>query len=333
MRVDQARHALELFSNARVLVAGDLMLDEYLDGEVNRICPEAPVPVVHLRNRRYAPGGAANVAANARAMGAEVLLAGVVGDDPEADRLLEELRARNIDGQAVMRDGSRFTTTKTRVVAQGQQLLRVDKEDPRAPAEPVLKAVLAALEEALPQATVCVLSDYAKGLLSPTFTAGAIAACRRHGVPVLVDPKGRDYAKYAGARVLTPNRNEGYAAARLQPEFAGIEEVGLTLAAQFEDTAIVLTLGAEGVAIFEPGQSMLRIPSAAREVFDVTGAGDTLAAVTSVALGAGLTLREATWLGNRAAGIAVAHHGTYAITREELRAELHRERPQPGLGG
>ena len=304
----------------RVLVAGDCMLDAYVSGSASRISPEAPVPVVIVSRRRYVPGGAANVAANVRAMGGRVTLAGVAGTDDSGTQLFRKLAECGIDATALVTDSSRPTTTKTRITA-GQQIVRFDDED-LSPLRPETAAELrAGTETALENATVCIVSDYAKGVVDEAFSRWLIAEARRRGLPVVVDPKALDFSRYRGATVITPNLRETAAAAR-EPVYLPLDagHAASLLLPQIAPSALLVTRGEEGMSLFEPGQPERHLAAVVKEVADVTGAGDTVVAALAIALGAGFPLAEAAAIANIAAGVAVSHHGTWAVTADELLA-------------
>lgn len=315
----QVRAALRSgFGHARVLVVGDLMLDRYLWGRVGRISPEAPVPVLHLSHESESAGGAANVARNLIGLGLAVSIAGITGADAERQRLLRLLAEAGADTRAVFADPSRPTTTKTRVLGDHQQMLRIDAERP-APLRAELEDQLFALiEPQLRQAKVLLLSDYAKGVLIGGLCERLIQAARAQGVPVLVDPKGRDFSRYLGATLVTPNRDELARAAGVDP--ADLDLLGASaeqLRADLGLERLVLTLGELGLLVVEP-ETRTRIPAVAREVFDVSGAGDTLIATLAAGCAAGLDPFDSAALANLAAGVVVAKVGTAAVSRGEL---------------
>jgi rfaE bifunctional protein kinase chain/domain len=303
-------------SKARLLVVGDVMLDRYWFGEVNRISPEAPVPVVKIERTEERPGGAANVARNCAALGAQVLLLSVVGSD-EAGRSLSRLLAGEGIAASLHEDAHLSTTVKLRVVGRQQQLLRIDfEENPR---HEVLRAKLADFERKLPECDAVILSDYGKGGLA--HIGQMIRLARDAGKTVLVDPKGEDYARYAGATLLTPNRNElRQVVGRWQDEDDLVVRAGRLLR-ELGLEALLLTRSEEGMTLFR-GEEVFHEPAQAREVYDVSGAGDTVIAALAVMLASGADLRTAVRLANRAAGIVVGKLGTAVATREELRATL-----------
>lgn len=325
MPTDDLLTLLEALPGRRVLIVGDLMLDEYIWGDVRRISPEAPVPVVHRRGQSYRPGGAGNVAANVAALGGVPVLVGIVGADPMAQALRAALAAVGVNGaDGLIAVADRPTTVKSRVMGHNQQMLRIDTEvtDPIAPA--VADRVLACCRQHIAAADVCLLSDYAKGLLTPALCQELIGLARRRGIPVVVDPKGRDYRKYAGATVVTPNTTEALLAAGLHPEDGfDLADVVRVLRLQIGPGHLLITRGAEGMTLYPAeAEEGLHIPAQARAVYDVTGAGDTVAATVALALAAGASLSAAARLAAVAAGIVVGKLGTATVSWQELREEL-----------
>jgi rfaE bifunctional protein kinase chain/domain len=318
--------ALERMAGSRVLVVGDLMLDEYVWGDVRRISPEAPVPVVEVRGRTHVPGGAGNAAAGVAALGARAELAGVVGEDEEAGRLLRALAERGIGCSGVVSVAGRATTTKTRIVAQSQQVVRTDSEE-RAPLPSSVDQQLRSWAAAeIGGAGAVVLSDYAKGVVSTSLAEAIIGLARERGCAVVVDPKGHDYAKYRGATVLTPNVHEAERAAHHPVEtYEDVLVAARRLSEALDGTTLLVTRGAEGMLLVSD-DGVVDVPAEAEDVYDVTGAGDTVVAVLAVALAAGAELAEAVRLANAAAGIAVSKVGTAAVTLDELRARRDRGR-------
>lgn len=307
-----AKLALPDTSAARILVVGDVMLDRYWFGEVSRISPEAPVPVVKIERIEERPGGAANVARNAAALGAQVSLLSCVGED-EAGQALARLMAKDRVSASLHPDATLSTTVKLRVIGRQQQLLRIDFET--TPAHEVLQAKLVDFKRVLPQHDLVILSDYGKGGL--THIADMIKAARAAGKPVLVDPKGDDYDRYQGATLLTPNRSELREVVGRWKDEADLESRAQNLRSRLGIDALLLTRSEEGMSLYRDGQ-VLHEPALAREVFDVSGAGDTVIATLAVMLAAGAELPQAMQLANRAAGIVVGKLGTAVVTRDEL---------------
>ena len=301
---------------ARVLVVGDAMLDRYWFGSVERISPEAPVPVVRVEREEERLGGAANVALNVQALGAQATLLTVVGDDEPARRLEALLGAHGV-ATLLGRDPQLRTIVKLRVIGRSQQLIRVDFENQ--PDHEVLAGMLADFEAALPRHDAVLFSDYGKGGL--THIPRMIELARAHGRPVLIDPKGRDFARYAGATVITPNRAE---LAQVVGPWAGeaeLHERAHRLRRELGLQGLLLTRSEEGMTLFDEeggAPAHARVAAQAREVFDVTGAGDTVIATLAAMLASGLTLREALPIANRAGGIVVGKFGTASVSAEEL---------------
>lgn len=304
------------FKNARVLVVGDAMLDRYWIGEVERISPEAPVPIVKIDHEEERAGGAANVARNAAALGAQVTLLSVVGADEPGARL-EALLKRERVHPRLHHDRGIKTTVKLRVIAgRKQQLLRVDFET--APSHEVLASKLREFEGLLGDTDVVILSDYGKGGL--THIVKMIGLARRAGKAVLVDPKGEDYSRYRGATLITPNQSEFRQVAGAWKNERDMTERAQKLRRKLDARALLVTRGAQGMTLFEDGKR-LHVATEAREVSDVTGAGDTVIATLGVALGCGARLPDAVKLANRAAGIKVGKFGTAVVTPKELFGE------------
>lgn len=326
--IDKVRHIEHLLTEqvagSRVLVIGDLMLDRYLWGEVDRISPEAPIPVVKLARTTEIPGGAANVALNLAGLGVSVMLAGFIGRDSAGDRLAGLLESSGIGIRPVCRADGMPTVVKSRVIVQRNQMLRLDEEDP---------AALSAICCSELQALVCreidegpdavVISDYAKGVVSEELVAAVVEACGRKDVPLVIDPKGTDYRKYRGATIITPNFKEFCAAAgKSVRDEKELLQAARTMRDQLEVDTVVVTRGEKGITAV--GEQECTVPAATREVFDVSGAGDTVAAVLAVASIAGLQLEEALKLANLAAGVVIGKVGTVAITASELVTAVYR---------
>ncbi len=318
-----ARH-LAGFPARTVLVLGDVMLDRYVVGDVHRISPEAPIPVLRAVTRRAVPGGAGNVAENAAALGARAVLVGLVGDDAAAGEIEAALHPRI--AAALVRLAGRPTTVKTRFMSGGHQLLRLDEEDNGQASPEAEQRLLAAFRAALPGADVVVLSDYEKGALTDTVLREAIAAARAAGRPVVVDPKRARFEAYAGATVLTPNVLEvGRATGIAAEDDHRAAAAGEAALAQAQADAVLVKRSEKGLTLVRAGQPAQHVPTRAVEVADVSGAGDTLVTAFALMLACGAPMPEAALLANLAAGLAVAKPGTATVTRAELAAALHRE--------
>jgi rfaE bifunctional protein kinase chain/domain len=311
---------LERFPGTSVVVVGDVMLDEYVWGEVRRVSPEAPVPVVEIRRRTYVPGGAGNVASGVAGLGGAASLAGVVGADASAEVLRKTLEEAGVQAGLVV-DSTRPTTTKTRVVAQNQQIVRTDSEERSPVTAEVADEVLSWVGERVEQAGALVLSDYAKGVISQELAQRVIELARAAGKPVVADPKGDGYGKYRGATVVTPNIHEAKRAAGFDGEtHHELSDVGAALAGLLGDSGLLITRGAQGMSLFlDGGGPSVDIPSRARNVFDVTGAGDAVVSTLAIALGCGASLEQAARLANAAAGVVVGKFGTETLGLDELR--------------
>ena len=313
---------VERFPGCPVLVVGDVMLDEFIFGQVSRISPEAPVPVVEVQRRAFVPGGAANTAANIAALGAMPSLAGLVGADANADHVRDLLRTLGVNVDTIVADPARPTTTKTRILAGTQQVVRIDQEKPSPMSREVEAALLDAVRQALPSARACVLSDYGKGVVTPSFAVAVIALANAAGVPTVVDPKGVDYAKYRGATVVKPNQLEAGKVLNRDLRTSGdVDAAGRDLLTLLgPSTAILITRGPQGMSLFTPNGDAFHVPTSAREVYDVTGAGDTVAGTMAVTLAVGGGLEAACELATAAAAVVVGKVGTATCSLAELRA-------------
>lgn len=328
MKSDVLLRLLDGFHTAHVLVVGDVMLDRFVYGSAERISPEAPIPVVNIGRCLDVAGGAANVARNIAAMGARATLLGVVGEDQGAVDLRAQLEAASAIDARLIADGSRPTTVKTRYVADGQQVMRADRES-RAPLDAGVERRLSeAFGAALDAVQVIVLSDYAKGTLSEPFVRSAIDRARAAGKTIIVDPKFKDFARYRGAHLLTPNQSELQAAFGQEcASDAQIERAARHLLAQGVCEVMVATRGARGMSVIEAAGPAVHLPTTAREVYDVSGAGDTVVATIALALTGGATVIDAAELANVAAGIVVGKPGTATVTPGEIIAAV---RPSDG---
>jgi rfaE bifunctional protein kinase chain/domain len=316
------RGLVRRLAGVRVLVVGDLMLDQFIWGEVERISPEAPVPVVRVTADDVRPGGAGNVASNVAALGGRVAICGVVGDDAAGRRLVAALRALGARTDGVIVLPGRETTQKTRIIARHQQVVRFDREVPAgdgAVGRRLRDFVLRAREAA----DVLVVSDYGKGTIDAEFLHALAEVHRRAPFTWLVDPKRGNFAHYRRPTLIKPNREEAAAAAGIDiTDAASLHLAGRRLLERWEAGAVLVSRGESGLALFKPGGTVEEFPTVAREVFDVTGAGDTVMATLALALGAGGSFEEATVLANYAAGVVVGKVGTATVTAAELLAAI-----------
>lgn len=315
--------AFEEIENVRVLVVGDVMLDRYWWGDVTRISPEAPVPVVSLDRTSLVAGGAANVAANIAGLGGIPTLIGITGEDDEASLIPEVLNLSNIQDFRLFPVKERKTTLKTRIVANSQQVARIDHETttPLSPKES--EFIFGGIQAYFPNTDLLVISDYAKGFLTDTLLSLLIENANANGKMILVDPKGKDYSKYRGATMLTPNERETANACGLEENrLENMENAARKLLDALSLQAMIITRGAKGMTLLEKDNPTYHLPATARKVFDVTGAGDTVIAAMAVALGSGMNFLKAAEFANLAAGLVVQKVGTTAVTSDMIREYL-----------
>ena len=311
------------FAGRRLLVLGDLMLDHYLWGRVERISPEAPVPVVEVSRETSSLGGAGNVAANLAALGATPVLVGLVGDDSRAQQLLDAFAQVGVDTRAIVRDPSRPTTMKTRVIAHSQQIVRADWES-RADVEgAALAGLIATLEREMGGVDGLIVSDYGKGVITRPVLDAAIGLAKAKAIPISVDPKESHLDAYLGVSILTPNQFEaGNMMAQRIKDGASLMSVGWGLQQRLDAECALVTRGADGMSLFEKGGRYTHLPTVAREVYDVTGAGDTVVSVVALALAAGADYPEACYLANHAAGVVIREVGTATCSPAQLKSSL-----------
>jgi rfaE bifunctional protein kinase chain/domain len=316
---DRVMQLIKKMKTSRIVVVGDIMIDRYLIGDTERVSPEAPVPVVTVRERQAKLGGAANVAANVAALGAHCHLVGVVGDDADGAAIRQELAVGHLDDKHVVTLAGRPTTSKTRIVARAQQIVRIDEEVDTLLDGTDLARLTKVAREALADADALLLEDYNKGALAPPLIKAAMEVARKRGIPVVVDPKYRQFFEYAGATVFKPNRRELESALGAAVDLNGARAMPEVLARLKVDNLLV-TLGSEGMLLLAKDGASLHIPSIARQIFDVSGAGDTVTAWMGTALAAGATIREAAQIANYAAGVEVGKPGVATVTPEEVLA-------------
>jgi D-beta-D-heptose 7-phosphate kinase/D-beta-D-heptose 1-phosphate adenosyltransferase len=326
---EKVRRIVDNFSSATVLVIGDVMVDHFIWGKVSRISPEAPVPIVEVGRESYLLGGSANVLNNIIAMGGKVFVCGVVGDDGMGRWLLRELVRMEVDPGGIVVENDRPTTIKTRIVAHSQQVVRFDRESRRPVGQASVGRILEYIQKKRSELGAVVISDYNKGMVSGPLLDGIRKIVQGSGIVTCVDPKHSDFSLYRGFDVITPNHHEAEAALGVEDingDFAlketEVRRAAENLMVRFQLKAILITRGEEGMSLYERNGGITHIPAVAREVFDVTGAGDTAIGVFALSLAAGASFKEAAGLANQAAGIVGGKGGTATVTREELMGSL-----------
>jgi rfaE bifunctional protein kinase chain/domain len=322
------------FHKAKVLVVGDLILDEYIWGDVQRISPEAPVPVVWAKNRSYVPGGTANVAGNIRALDAQTCLLGVIGKDQNSRVLLAELKKRKVNTSGIFVEDSRHTTVKTRIIAGHQQVVRVDWEHTHPLSKELNRRIIKFIEKNIAKFDALIIEDYGKGVINVSLLERLIELTKKHKKIITVDPKEDNFQYYRGVTSITPNRKELENAIRnlkirdTANRFkvnndrlfrdAEVDSAARQIMEYLELESLLVTLGEQGMKLFEPGGRIAHIPTVAQEVFDVSGAGDTVISTFTLALCSGASKLEAAYIANYAAGIVVGKVGTAVTNRREL---------------
>jgi len=311
------------FDRCNLLVVGDLMLDEYLWGEVDRISPEAPVQVVSIKNEDYAMGGAGNVVNNIVALGAKVTVAGVIGTGRNGRILLNKFKELGIDTTGIIQEPGMTTTQKTRVIASHQHVLRIDRETDKTISDSTINKITRFIEDNIAHVDVVLISDYGKGLITKTLLSRLISAAQKHKKITIADPKGLDFSKYSGASLLTPNKKEAALASGVDI----VNESSLEIAANkilqnVHLDKLLITCGKDGMVLFEKNRSPYRVRAEARQVFDVSGAGDTVLAILGLAVASGVSIKNSVTVANTAAGIVVGKVGTATVSKQELASAL-----------
>jgi D-beta-D-heptose 7-phosphate kinase/D-beta-D-heptose 1-phosphate adenosyltransferase len=322
---------LDRYSAQRVVVIGDIMLDEYWMGTVERISPEAPVPVVAVHKQEAKLGGATNVAQNIRSLGGQVITVGVIGDDRAGELVRSHMADQGMSNAGLLLDRARPTTLKTRIVAHNQQVVRADSEttEPIAPAQ--VEELTRGCLDALRDASGLVISDYGKGVIQPELLSRVVPEARRLGKFIVVDPKDTHFNSYKLVTTLTPNHHEaGFVAGRRIRDDESLRSVGFELLDRLNADSLLITLGEKGMALFTPNRSLTRIPTVAKQVYDVTGAGDTVIATVAMTLAAGGTMLQAAYAANVAAGEVIKEIGTAQTTVDAIRHALDTI-PEPQL--
>ncbi|MCF2639481.1 D-glycero-beta-D-manno-heptose-7-phosphate kinase [uncultured Fusobacterium sp.] len=307
---------LDNFKNIKIGVVGDLMLDDYIYGTVERISPEAPVPVVNVKEEKFVLGGAANVVNNLASLGAKTICFGVIGNDANGERLLGAFADKKIDVSGLIRDKERTTIVKRRIIGSNQQLLRIDWEDITPISTFLEYALLRNIESKIDELDAVILSDYDKGVLTPMVAKEIVRMCRDRGKIVTVDPKPKNAMNYYGATSMTPNRKEAKECLGME-RATNMEEVGKELKEKLKLDNLLLTRSEEGMSLFIEDK-IVNIPTFAKEVYDVTGAGDTVISVFTLAAASGVSWHEAAKIANTAAGVVVGKMGTSTVTKDEI---------------
>jgi len=312
---------LHSFKGQEIIVVGDIMLDHFIKGNVSRISPEAPVPVVDVKNEFFVAGGAGNVAVNLAALGAKPVMISVAGNDLGGEMLKDFLREKKVITSGIATDPDRPTTQKIRVMAEQQQIVRFDRESKKTISAAISTECMASFKAAIKTAKGVILSDYGKGMLSDQNIKTIIDTCRKHKIPVCVDPKIDNFKKYKNITCMTPNTKEAWEGAGDSPKPGeeAIEKLGQKILKMLNAQSILITRSADGMSLFEKGaKKPYTVRATAQEVYDVTGAGDTVISVLTLALAAGATLKEAAVISNYAAGLVVAKSGTATTTVKEI---------------
>jgi rfaE bifunctional protein kinase chain/domain len=311
------------FAGKRIIVLGDLMLDEFIFGRVRRISPEAPVPVVEVEKQTLTLGGAGNVVSNLVALGASPVPLGVVGSDSDAERMRLAFEKLQVNTESLVADLKRPTTLKTRIIAHNQQVVRADRENRKAIAAEIEDRIIAAFRREITSADALIVSDYSKGLLTARLLAELLPLASEHNLTVCLDPKTRSFANYQPVTVITPNHQEaGEATGIFIDDEPSLIAAGQQILQSLDCRAALITRGEEGMALFTEDGAVTHIPTVAREVYDVTGAGDTVIATLALALATGASFAESAILANYAAGVVVGKLGTATVTRQELLATI-----------
>jgi D-beta-D-heptose 7-phosphate kinase/D-beta-D-heptose 1-phosphate adenosyltransferase len=317
--VKRLQNIFSRFPKVKVLVVGDVMLDQFIWGQVSRISPEAPVPVVNVVRESFMPGGSANVVNNIRALGASVYVAGVIGSDPAGETLKRALHVDRINIDGLIVDKDRTTILKTRIIASHQQVVRVDRDAKLFLENEYIERIINYVDSVVRKVDAIIIEDYGKGVITQELIDEIVRVARKHNKIVSVDPKDGHFLDYSGTTVVTPNHHEAFSAARrIATRENGIEDVGRLLLRKWNCENILITCGEDGMILFEKDKESFRIPTVAREVYDVSGAGDTVISAFSTCMASGATPRESATISNYAAGIVVGKLGTATASRAEI---------------
>ena len=311
------------FDRCNILVVGDLMVDEYLWGDVERISPEAPVQVVTIKDEDFSLGGSGNVVNNVVALGAKVSAVGVIGTGTDGQLLLNKLNELGVDIAGIFQDSNRPTTRKTRIIASNQHVLRIDRETKESISEPAFEAIAKYLEDKIPDVDVVLISDYGKGLITEALMARLIAAAQKHKKITIADPKGLDFSKYSGVSLITPNKKEAALASGIEVvDEKTLIEAGNKILQRVGIDKLLITCGKDGMVLFDRNKAPYKIRAETRQVYDVSGAGDTVLAVLGLAVASGISFEDGAVLANTSAGIVVGKVGTATVSRQELSSAL-----------
>lgn len=322
-KMEELKKVVERFESARILAIGDVMLDRFILGTVSRISPEAPVPVVDLTSETFKPGGAANAINNIRALGGEVIAVGIIGDDVSGKKLIDLLKQSGINTEGIIVIQNRPTIVKTRIIAGQQQIVRIDREKRDGLDNEWVQKILGFVNTKINDIDAILISDYDKGVITNKLLEDVIPLAKKYNKPIIVDPKVEHFLDYKGVTIVTPNIKEASAATGISPiNETSIRNMGQWLLTQLECDTVLITRGKDGMTLFENDGAVIHIPTVAREVFDVTGAGDTVTGVVALCLAVDAVMVDAAIIANTAAGIVVGKLGTATATKEELKHQL-----------
>lgn len=324
MKYPRLKEVVSSFGRVRVLVVGDLILDEFIWGQVSRISPEAPIPVVWVKSESFVPGGACNVANNIRSLGGKADVIGVVGNEGRGRMLLDLLQQKGVGVSGILKDPTRPTTLKTRVVAHHQQVVRIDREEISPLSKDIQRRMIADVRKRLSRFDAVCVEDYGKGVITPELVHEIVRLARRQGKIITVDPKESHLSYYRGVSCITPNHHEASTLANIPiKDDASLNRAGQKLLRALACENVLITRGENGMCLFQKGLKPVKIPTLAQDVFDVSGAGDTVIGTYTLALGSKADPLEAAHLANCAAGIVVGKVGTASVTQSELLARVH----------
>jgi D-beta-D-heptose 7-phosphate kinase/D-beta-D-heptose 1-phosphate adenosyltransferase len=326
--VKKFKSIVEKFKGKKILVIGDLMLDEHIWSKVGRISPEAPVPVAEVMKITHVPGGCGNVAANIAAMGGTPILVGLIGKDSSGEKLKSALKKANISTKYIIQTAERPTILKSRIIAASQHMVRVDREKKEHISQNLYKRILASIKKIIPQADGIIISDYKKGILTPKVCKEIISQANKYKIPVSVDPKGKDYSKYRSVTIITPNAKEAQEASGVKIENENdLAKAGKVLLRKTNTKHILITRGKDGMSLFSQNGNHLHVPAVPREVFDITGAGDTVISALTISMACKAQTKDVVYLANLAAAISVGKIGTQAVSKKEIIDALDEKDP------